>query len=347
MREANLGALLLLLIFLVSSREATAVTTANVVLFQAPTASNIEYQARLKSNPWAISPVQLYLKQHPSAMAREHLLSLFSEAQQAFVEGPLSDAKSKFESITKTSEAEDWDQPSRQIILISLMRLAQLETDPHRKDEWLTRALVYGEAEIANLDTSLFPPPQMDRLKQLAKETPKSSLHFENTIQDWTLILINGTPCNRECPLLPDLPSQKVRLTFLSNKWLPRTYVVNLSELSSLRPPLEPWVQGKCGHNMFNTLATPLSDKQAFWSLSCENKNIRPTSSDPTVFNAIHMAPLPASEPPNESKSWIRSKWFWIALGGTLIATTTAISVMNSSSHQKETKTEPTTTFGY
>ena len=71
-------------------------------------------------------------------------------------------------------------------------------------------------------------------------------------------MLINGVVCQPlACPEFPQsvLP---VRVTFLSDKWLPQTVQAPLAEIARVRPERTAWMQGPCGQPEYHPRAQEL-----------------------------------------------------------------------------------------
>jgi hypothetical protein len=185
----------------------------------------------------------------------------------------------------------------------------------------------------------------LERLKQL--DTQATALEPARALEsgDWSRLLVNGTECTRlECPRFPKVAG-RVRLTYLSDKWLPQTRIMDASSGTAARPETVAWVQGACGKPEFHVQAQGFHDKRAFFGLACEKPavaapapgsgptlNRAPTPEAP-VFTQALSAPAP--------RPIYESKWFWVGAGAVAIAAIAIIAHQN----QPHEEREPTTTY--
>lgn len=305
---------------------------AKTVLIQAPDAAALDYRAMLKAHPDFISPSERYLNSHPLRVNREHLLNLFAQAQKSFLENSNEEAQGRFEALLDLLAADDWEKPDREIFLHASLRLAQMASQESSRDRWLRFSLTLGED---GYDKDLFPPPLLARRSELLAHIQKISKMERLFALGWNAILVNGEVCDRSnCPAWP-LLKERVRVTYLSDRWLPQTVNLNLTEIERYTPRATAQVSGECGHDQVHaTVDHP--DRKVFWSLECDlptqKLNLLPITR--SGFNA---------RPPEEKSGGIpfyKSKWFWAIVGGAV----TAAIVVNA--QKKETK-EPTTSYGY
>lgn len=309
---------------------------ASTVLIQSAESPSLEYRAMLKARGDYSSPTQEYLTKHPLVAEREQLLNRFAEAQKAFLEKPNDEARLKFTAVLDLLLGDDWDKGDREIFLQTYLRLAQMEVEAEPRDRWLGLSLLLGDV---NYDSSLYPPPLMARRLEMAQQLPRKTLSKRLLIAGWSDVLINGHHCQKpDCGNWPLYPG-KVRITALSDQWLPQSRVLDLTEFEQFSPPTIAWVEGRCGDSHLNAEAERFQSKKVFWTLECEKL------SGPAValnFKPVANAPadLPTFFAPAKSPPLYQSKWFWAGVG-----TVVAILVINST-QKKETK-EPSTTYGY
>ncbi|MBX3022566.1 MAG: hypothetical protein KF799_12915 [Bdellovibrionales bacterium] len=305
---------------------------AETVLVPAPASVKREYEARLAASSFA-SPSQVYKRQHPSAEGREHLLSSYADAQKAFLQNSLTEAIVRFESVVNRLPSEDWSRSDRELILLSCLRLAQI--DSVRRDQWLTKALLLGPG--LDIDEQLFPPPLVAQLKRLRAEVPSVQPRRLVDFNEWTLVLINGVSCSPSaCPEFSDLPLT-VRVTFVSDRWLPQTLHLPLSDLGKAQPERLAWLEGACGAPRFHPKTETLGTKLAFWGLNCDGVNpIVPLAPTPTL--ALPENVKPAATP------FYKNKWVWAGLG--LITAALVISQQQQRDSVKEER-QTSTTYGF
>jgi len=74
---------------------------------------------------------------HPELNHRENLLVVFSEAQKSFLEKSNEEARAKFEAVLTLITQDDWEKSDREVFFQAYLRLAQMESDSARRDQWL------------------------------------------------------------------------------------------------------------------------------------------------------------------------------------------------------------------
>lgn len=306
------------------------------VLVQGPGTSTIEYRSALKADSDLASPTQTLLRKTPAG--RDNLLALFAEAQKSFLDNSKGEAQAKFQNLVSLLSTEDWSQSDRSIFQLAYLRLAQMELSPEKQDYWITRSLLAGE-DISP-DKNLFPPPLLRRWMQIRNEIPRFT-GFESWFREgWNTVLINGIPCTKtSCQGWPMI-SEKVRLSFLSDQWIPQSKLVDGSELSSAKVPRIAWVDGSCARSEFHQDASALPDKKAFWGAACD----RPPLVQAQQLNLQPVAsnePIPKMTIKEKAPAFYKSKWFWIGVG------VVTAGIVIASSQKKDDKKEPSTTYGY
>lgn len=278
---------------------------AQRVLIPAPGAGAREYAARLQTSADLVSPTDAYLKQHPLPASRERLLQRFADAQKAYLENSLPEARERFTEVVELVLSDDWNKSDREVLLHAYLRLAQI--DGTQSEHWLLQALMLGPG--LELDRNLFPPPLLKQLAEL--RTRSASAPVRRLLGDWPRLLINGVSCTAaQCPEFP-LSAFPARVTFLSDTFVPVTVRVPLSALSGLKIERTALVQGRCGSPSFHARAGEFAAKDAFFGLACESQNQLQLQPQPRVPNALDMT---LSAGPTRAPFY-HSKWFWIGLG--------------------------------
>ena len=319
---------MLALLFLFCTWKAEAKT----VLIQAPDTALLDYRAMLKAHPEYTSPSTKYLSQHPLRIHREKLLELFAQAQKSFLENSNEEARGRFEELLDLMFADDWERADREIFLHACLRLAQMADKDSTRDRWLKLSLTLGDSGI---DKDLFPPPLLARRQEIFAQTPKVLKIDRLFALGWTVILINGEPCERDsCPVVPRL-QESVRVTYLSDRWAAVSETLKLSDLERHTPRATPLVSGECGKEQVHSQISG-NERRVFWSLDCE--------APPRKLN---LQPLGQSESKShfpeqktEGPAFYKSKWFWAVVGSAVAA------IVVATAQKKESK-EPTTTVSY
>ncbi len=310
------------------------------VLFQAPTARDLDYRAALKADAGWSSVIEWQMRRLPLPANRDTLISRFTAAQEAFVSSSKSQAQKAFLSLVDLRNLDDWKKSDREIFVLAYLRLAQLEPAGSEQDRWLLHSLNIGPAILP--DSKLFPPPLLQRRLLLSQTAQRSQ--WPSLPEGWNALLVNGTFCDEDCPPLYNVEG-KVRLTYLSNRWLPYT----VEAVPNQYPPVLPkiaWVNGSCGGTRYHAEVSRAESYKAFWSEDCSLLPARavitqnsPAAAQPAAeFQGLLAAPLPPKR-----ESVLRNKWFWIAVGGVALA---ALALSNNQ-EKRDDRQIPTTTYGY
>ncbi len=308
---------------------------ARTVLLEAPGARDLDYQAMLSANSEYLSPSQAYLNSHPSLSHREQLVTAFAAAQTAFLQNSIVEAREKFMGLLSLLMEDDWGRDERQAFLLAYFRLAQMESEAGARDRWLGQSLLLGAG--LKVDEALIPPPLVARRLELSRQIPEIDIQRTDYASGWSEVLVNGQRCLRTgCDHWTRYPG-KVRVTFVSNRWLPQTLLVDSQELSSLAPKTISWAEGSCEKPRPSEKAKEFSSSKIFWNLECDKPAITVDSlrPQPSVQPALPLMKLNPQSPPI-----YKSKLFWGGVG--LVAA--LILVRNS---QKRDVRETTTSYGY
>ena len=310
------------------------------VLFQGPQSSPLDYAAELAAHPHWVSPVQDYVNRHPLSANREQLSSLFAQAQHDFLAKSELESRERYKAVINLLGMDDWTKSEREIFLQCYLRLAQLESDNSARDRWLKQSLALG-SEL-DIDASLYPPPLLQRRKELATYPQMLALSRLHLSAEWARILINGQPCGKkDCGLWPK--DVRLRVTVLSNQWLPQSRTIEARRFAEYQPEAIPWVEGACNTNHWHPETERFADRMAFWSIECaapvaDSFNlsaVAPPTTAPDAVPKLQEAPAP------EYRPFYKSTWFWVGAG----VVTAAVIVGIASQHPREVK-QTTTTYG-
>lgn len=301
------------------------------VIVPGPNADEREYKAMLQVHPDHLSPSQKLLHQRPGAREREDLLKSLAEAQEAFLNQSFGAARESFLKVARSAFSEDWRSEQIDIIVYALLRLAQLEGDAEKARPWLQKAADLGSPRIS--DSSLFPPPLLAQFMELRRQN--APLQIPNEVfKEWPIILVNGQSCSAGA--CDSRPSGQARVTWLSDRWLPVTTLINSKDIAAYHPRQEPWVRGACSNPIAHAQTASLGEVRFFWNLDCEAApqkkiNLQPTSEP---------SPSEAFIKPGLIPTQLENKWLWAGVGLGALALTL---ILNGQSHS--VRSAPTTTY--
>jgi hypothetical protein len=299
-------------------------------LIQGTDTPRIDYRAALKANPSYESPSQAYRHAHPSGASRDAVMEALASAQKSFLENSRSEASQKFAKLVELLPSDDWSALERGIFVQALMRLAQLETDPVKQREYLARSLSIAAVPEAGL----YPPPLLKQRTQLEQEIPKVEVPRQWFEDGWTVVLINGQACRADNCEPIAASNGSIRVTLLSEQWIPVTAEVRAADLAGFKAKRVAWYEGTCGSEKFNPAASSLGERR--------------TLCDQPPGRALNLNPVASSRPDDVPRFKIKEKadpfyknpWFWGGVGAVVVA------VAIASSQNKDGK-EPTTTYGF
>ena len=208
----------------------------STVLFYHPEAFWTDYLSHIETSQKHINPIDFYQKTKPSSKDREELINSFEQAQIYYSQNMLLKAKSIYESIARQSLTADWTKIEREIILLSFIRLAHLETSQEMAHQWIERAISFDP------NWSL---PENEQGHWIEKAFAEKRMALEQKAILFTapikrgLVKINGRSYSvKETKDIPVFPgSHRVTLISYENLYFSKT--VKQSELLQWKPQLK------------------------------------------------------------------------------------------------------------
>jgi len=221
-----------------------SVALITTVLLQSMGVPDIDYYAECKSRTPCRTFARLQSEQPVSEFLKSDLQSQFLLAQKIFLqnEGPAS--LPLWQSLVQMAHKADWPAPERQMIHLGFLRLAQLSQNPRTENEILKHAIQF-DASIG-ITKEQFPPEFVGRYEALRK----GAAHIRvptNKMQGFNLLLVNGSLHDLDHQETIEVPAGVQRLTWLSNRFLAVTRVIDTKLLSQLELHREPVISGDCG----------------------------------------------------------------------------------------------------
>lgn len=270
--------------------------------------SETEYGAALLVNKEAQSPIGAHLTQHPQISMVEKLGSLFSRAEQLFVEShDDADIAQAYEKVLDLENQEDWSDSHRRLFMISYLRLLQLPLNlvSDKKQKWMESVLFY----ISHLDLprDLIPPPILYEVEQIQSEFPLKKIIFPDEIkQHFSKVLIQGKAFDTSKAIFLPATEIKRRWTFLSHFYEPETRFENGDTITEINIDARPFVEGQCDSAQIATKS--FKDSKIYSPLNCGK------TKESSKFTPVH---LPSSDSLKPSSSWKMTKkhWVWVGIG--------------------------------
>lgn len=309
------------------------------VLIPAPDISAVEYRAYLQAHSELRTPSGALDARRPSRNARERLIRLFADAQAAYLSDDLEGARKSFETVVGEATTEDWGVPDREILILSFLRLAQMAPTPEQRLAYLKGSAVFGAAD---LDRKLFPPPLIQEWEETLKNVPMHEVRVAGLGRDWSRVLFNGQICTQNpCRIRADRTSV-VRITWLSDRWLPVTKFTLIEQAERIEPDRRAWLAGRCEEPKWSEESEKFASRQAFFGLECTRATVARAARDLNFQPSAAAASPTWPEPPKKTDRPIyKSPWLWLGVGALA-----AIVVANNPKSKDKDK-EPSTTYGY
>ena len=217
----------------------------DALLLRAKEASRLEFQAFLRTDTPFTSFEEFYIKERPFIKTTHPLETHLKEAQKAFLSGNFDRAQDHFQKLIAMKLLEDWSYHQRKTLHYALLRLIQFSESEIKKRHLIEEAKSF--APFMALDTQLFPPFLVKRMKN--SNTIKNLISWfpSEKIQKFSTLLINGKVYKKpfiQPLLLP--PEEDFRITLLSNAFHPTSRIGKQKDLNQWNPPEEAFVKGNC-----------------------------------------------------------------------------------------------------
>lgn len=328
------------IIFLISLMEIHSFSWATITL-KAPQTSRTEFNTYIKTEQAQSYSQFLLEKIRQQEKDVEQLIFLLEQAQEAFLKDHLKTAGEYFQLIVQKADEKDWVEEVRRIIFYSFLRLAQIEWKSENPEIFLHSALLF-DFDLEP-DSSLFPPPLIQKFSSLKKDLPRISLYLKHIFPFHEIILINGKVFFQNDK--PDLPYGQYRVTALSSSHKTWKKNISLSHLSQKKIITPSWVSGSCSHPVvpkkfmdyrvlfpdFCWWSKPLNSAVKHSKKSLKNVNLVKSISEKPASNFLRK----------------NKKWIALGLGFFVISAVVVQSQKKQSKENKSKKKQPTIKVGF
>lgn len=158
------------------------------------------------------------------AMALTPFFNQYEKAESAFEEGDVKAAKIEYQRFIDHHYYQIKSLPQKNTMHHALARRAQLEKPGPARDQWLKKAKALLPSR--NLDSSLFPPPLVDRYVEIVLSSPKTQLSVLKKVKSQKKSTVfmgsNGHFTKRRNGLAERLKAQypEKYQPWYKNKWL-------------------------------------------------------------------------------------------------------------------------------
>lgn len=281
------------------------------IVIKGENSEDIAYEKYLMEHPTQQSFIR-YQRSLPNHLSKE-VFNFLKSAQFEFLNGSLDKAKQFFSKIVNLHHKADWSKEERKIIHFSFLRLAQLEVDTKKKDQWLKQAMSFDHSSPIN--RTLFPPPLVKRYLLLKSQRQIHVWQLPQKHGEFSKILINGQPIKSDSSFFKSDNSEK-RISFYSNTYSPIHLVITPERLQNYKLATTPLASGSCHNPQFNITASTRKDF-IFFQKDCLSQLKPKESRSPIDFN-------PTQHPTTQQKAFYKNKWF--LLGTSLVLTVLAVS---------------------
>lgn len=309
-----------------------------IPLARGPNISDSDLNQFIKVNPEYTSLSQHILEIRIQDPERTNLLNKFDIARKDFLESSFSQAKTSFKTVSEKALTRGWPETDRKIIQTAMLRLAQLSV--HEEREWLLRAARF--APDLNADSSLFPPPLVEKFKMLKNQVKKDSKKWKPTFaSEVQFIAIDGRIYRAHSGLSLLITAGDHRLEVISNIHASDSQVLSREQIMNYEFSNSPLVMGNCDSPKVSSELT--SKAHVLYSLDCvvkEDSGKWVNLLTPQVQKAqSESAELSLPTIP-ELKQDTSNSWIWWTLAGLAAVSSYAYYEQNRS--KRSERVEPT-----
>lgn len=232
-------------ILLILSKSLQSVASSGVMI-QAATTDSARFDGYARSRANLIKFSDHYKSINPSLPKMRQLQDLFISANRSFLEGSLQKAKTDFEMVAFEARSADWDKSQRDLIHLSLLRLAQLENDRQKRTAYIKEAIDFDRYKSPDVD--LFPPPIIDEFRRLHSQHLQQLQSWDTTdfSKDFDYILLNGQIYDLKKGTKILVGMGRYRVTLLSDSYSPIIRVMTYDQMQAMLPTGIPLAQGHC-----------------------------------------------------------------------------------------------------
>lgn len=270
---------------------------------------------------------------------KNQLLEDFKKAQILFLDGNLEKAKQQFLIVVEKKWACDWAEGERQIVLFSFLRMAQLEQEDTRQNNWLQKALQYDVEWTP--DSSIFPPPLLQKYNTLRRQTLSQKITLPEFSQKFSALLRNGRFVSL-AQLTLEAPAGQARYTFVSDTYQIETVFLTLSELEQLSLQPKPFITGDCNGFEVSENLKWIENISVFHSLNCvKGTHQQAVAASVPADSAVRIPDVPSTSVPHQ-KTWIQRNGLWL---GTAIVGSLLVSYHLKNQERPQSVAVPTTTL--
>lgn len=264
---------------------------------QAESITYAEYQAQLLLNPEWLSFSDYEIQRLRNEGPKEELLENFKSAKRSDLVGDESSALIYYLKVAALKLSADWDLPERNALIFSFRRIADLTKEQNTKMKWQQTYLTWKNLES----------PSTDFFKKVALPN-----HWSN----YRYALINGALIKINSDYIW-LPNSQFRITFVSDKYISKSFLMTIEQAMNLRFVNEPIMTARCVGQARAHMDLPIDTVMIL-------KNcIKPLNESITAIPRIE--PLTAENAPGIDQSFshsikskprvIESGWFWAGIG--------------------------------
>lgn len=276
---------------------------AETIQISSPNISNEEFNAyydtHRENGP---SFVNFYLQKYPVYEHVKNLNSLYVKAIGYYFAKSRASAMNYFLQIIDLSLNEDWHAHQREMIFNSFLRLAELV--PIKSEDYLKKAIAFDPTLKPNSQFTQTIRNDFENMKRILKKRA-----FALSLTDFKKfdkMILNGREIDLKNTEIEILPGQ-YRITIISNKYKPSTFIFSSQQMMILDSPAIPFVDGSCVANETSDYFQNSNIKVYNPKCAKEQKFL------PVSKNTNDFLKTSATEP--NTKTIFEKPWFWAAAG--------------------------------
>lgn len=296
----------------------------------------------------------VYSHQSKHQTISEHLLKCKNEnqlnedlkkAQFHFLNSDLEKARSHFQKIINQRWNCDWNSKQRKTINYAYYRLAQININKVEQMQLLTEAISFDENIPPN--ETLIPPPIVKMYQSIKKDLMPKTYSLPSEFKKFSHLLRNGKKISLNTGVL-QLNPMKARYTFVSDSYLPESFILSPSQLENKTIDAEPLISGNCDNfQLSNEIQSADNQYEVYFSPDCQkNSTVTVASNTFRHTNPQTLSDKFAYEqtlPQTNKKSWLRRNYLWV--GAAAILTSALIVHQMSQKDDSHSVVLPSSTY--
>ncbi len=270
----------------------------------------LNFQTYVHKNEGVISYAQHQVITLRSQVNTDQLLDDFENAQLQFFSGEYEKSKLSFEKIIATGELHLLPEKFTDVISMSYLRRAALESQHHRQMYWLKKGFLYNPEHTPIKD--LFSTDIMNKWRHIKTTSPRVKLTLTQDFKDFEYLVIFNTLFDLRKTKNITWPEGVVSIMALSSRLKPIEFKVSLHDLKQKKITQKPLLTSHCDHIAAIDSRFTRPPFVLFFNKNCIAKFKAPVTLAGVLPKSIEPQDIPfITQPMPSSKVWYKNKWLW------------------------------------